>query len=365
MARPAGPCRRQIATPEETSLFTDRQIVDAPAVTGQDVRDIVIQVQGLSKSYGTQSILSAVDLTVQRGEIAAVIGRSGAGKSSLLRCINLLERPTAGSVRVAGVDLTALSPAELARARSRIGFIFQSSNLLRRATVADNVGLPLRYAGVGRAERAARVSDLLARVGLSGRGKDYPHALSGGQRQRVGIARALALNPMVLLADEPTSGLDPQTTSEFLALLGQLRTELDLTVLLITHEMAVVRAIADRAALIEQGRIVDSGRVHDLVTDPASVLGAALLGTHAALPQPVGQRLWAITYARQNVPADWPDRLSRRVNASVSLLGGVIENIGGWGAGRLTIALPSTVSADVSTELAVLGLHGLPLETGA
>lgn len=346
-------------------LFTHHDIVAATPRHDTSERDAAIVVQGLSKSYNGKSVLTDVDLSVRRGEIAAVIGRSGAGKSSLLRCINLLERPTSGSVRVDGADLTIASPAQLALARSRIGFIFQSSNLLRRATVADNVGLPLRYAGVARKERQARVSQLLARVGLAGREGDYPHALSGGQRQRVGIARALALNPTILLADEPTSGLDPQTTSEFLALLAQLRTELGLTVLLITHEMAVVRAIADRAALIENGRIVDSGRVHELVTNPASVLGAALLGAHAALLPSPDQRVWAVTYQRDDVPTDWIGRLAKRADASVSLLGGVVENVGGSGAGRLTIALPSALAINVSAELAALGLHGLPVEAEA
>lgn len=344
-------------------MFNDRHIAAGPDAACDPARsdqDMIV-IRNLAKAYGEQEILANINLTVRRGEIAAVIGRSGAGKSSLLRCVNLLERPTRGTIVVDGIELTGAAPAVIAQARRRIGFIFQASSLLKRATVADNVGLPLRYAGMAPKDRAARVADLLARVGLAGRECDYPHALSGGEKQRVGIARALALDPVVLLADEPTSGLDPETTAEFLSLLKRLRAELGLTVLLITHQMAVVRAAADRAALIEKGRIKETGVVRDLIADPRSALGAALVGAHAALPTPAGQQAWSVTYGSADVPPDWLAQLGDRLGAPVSLLGGAVESLGGRGAGRLTLGFPQGSAEAIAAALAALGLDGLPL----
>lgn len=246
----------------------------------------VITTSGLTKVYRSRgrevTALDGVDLHVREGEVYGVIGQSGAGKSSLIRCINLLERPTSGTVTVAGQDLTALAGRgpragrELRRARSRIGMVFQHFNLLSSRTVQDNVELPLEILGTSGKERSRKALELLDLVGLADKAKAYPAQLSGGQKQRVGIARALAGDPKVLLSDEATSALDPETTRSILQLLRDLNRQLGLTVLLITHEMDVVKSICDSAALMEQGRIVESGTVSELLATPGSELASAL-----------------------------------------------------------------------------------------
>ena len=233
----------------------------------------MIEISGLTKAYpstrsgrtGATLVLDGIDLTVGDGQIAAVVGPSGADKSTLARCINLLERPTSGSITVTGQDLTALSGRDLRRARREIGTVFQSANLLRRLTAAQNVALPMRHQGVPEAEIRARVGDLLERVGMLHRANHYPSQLSGGQRQRIGIARGLALQPSVLLSDEATSGLDPDATRAILDLLTELRDDLGVTILVITHEMDVVRGIADVVAHLDHGRIVEQGPHETLV----------------------------------------------------------------------------------------------------
>ena len=324
----------------------------------------MIAVGSLTKQFpgkdGPVTVLDDVTLRVARGEIAAVIGQSGAGKTTLARCINLLERPTRGTVSIGDTELTALPHRRLQVARRAIGTIFQASSLLSRRTAAENVALPLEFEGVGRRERQRRAEELLERVGLGARGGAYPRELSGGQRQRVGIARALALRPSVLLSDEATSGLDPATTKSILALLRSLRDELGLTVLLITHEMDVVREIATYVALMRDGRVVESGAVSALVRDPHSELGRGLLPERAHAAALAGERVWHVTYARPDVPLDWIDRLGRATGEAVSLLGGSIEAIDGVPAGRLTIASAAS-GGQVASVLAELGLHAEPV----
>ncbi len=234
----------------------------------------MITLTGLQKIYrgesGAVKALDNVSLTIKQGEIYGIIGKSGAGKSTLIRCINLLERPTAGQVLVAGQDMTALSEAELRTARKSIGMIFQHFNLLSSRTVLENVAFPLEIAGVSRAEREQKVLPLLELVGLSDKRDVYPAQLSGGQKQRVGIARALASQPKVLLCDEATSALDPQTTESILALLKDINKKLGLTIVLITHEMHVIKAICDQVAVIEGGHLVETGKVFDVFTKPQS-----------------------------------------------------------------------------------------------
>ena len=208
--------------------------------------------------------LDNLSLSVARGEVFGVIGRSGAGKSTLIRLINALETPSSGRVEVEGVDVAHLPAAELRAMRRRIGMIFQHFGLLSSRTVAANVAFPLKLAGAGAAEREAKVAQLLARVGLGDHADKYPAQLSGGQKQRVGIARALATGPDILLCDEATSALDPETTRSVLALLRELNQELGLTIVLITHEMEVVRAACDRVAVLESGRVVETGTVADI-----------------------------------------------------------------------------------------------------
>lgn len=241
----------------------------------------MIALHGVCKDFpdGTRA-LGDVSLAVPRGAVFGVIGRSGAGKSTLLRLLNGLERPSAGSVQVDGIDLGTLDQRGLRALRRRVGMIFQSFGLLANRTVAGNVALPLELAGVARAEREARVAALLDRVGLADKAASYPARLSGGQRQRVGIARALATRPDVLLCDEATSALDPETTRAVLALLGDLNRELGLTIVLITHEMAVVRAVCSHVAVLDRGRVVDSGPL-DAVLDGDHAATRALLGEAA------------------------------------------------------------------------------------
>ncbi len=229
----------------------------------------MIALQSVSKTYpgGGAAALTDVSLKVARGEVFGVIGQSGAGKSTLIRLLNALERPTEGEVLIDGTDLATLTPAALRSVRRRIGMIFQNFGLLSSRTVRQNIAFPLVLTGTPRAERDARVASLLQRVGLTDRADAYPAQLSGGQKQRVGIARALATGPDILLCDEATSALDPETTRSVLALLRDLNRELGLTIVLITHEMAVVRAVCDRVAVLDAGRLVESGTVDTVFAD--------------------------------------------------------------------------------------------------
>jgi len=230
----------------------------------------IIEINGLVKTFGQGEVeaLKGVDLEVEAGEIFGIIGASGAGKSTLIRCLNRLERPTAGRVTVNGRDMTSLNERELRLARREMGMIFQQFNLLSARTAAGNVAFPLEIAGRPAGEIALRVAELLDLVGLSDKAGAYPAQLSGGQKQRVGIARALANNPKILLCDEATSALDPQTTRSILALIEDIKRRLGLTVVLITHEMPVVTEICDRVAVLEGGRIVESGPVLDIFSNP-------------------------------------------------------------------------------------------------
>ncbi|MBP7958739.1 MAG: ATP-binding cassette domain-containing protein, partial [Thiopseudomonas sp.] len=229
----------------------------------------MIEFHDVHKSYAVngQSIaaLQSMQLKVLRGEIFGLIGHSGAGKSTLLRLINRLEEPSGGRIIVDGVDVTALDAQGLRRFRQRVGMIFQHFNLLSSKTVADNVAMPLKLAGeLSRGQIKQRVVQLLARVGLSEHANKYPAQLSGGQKQRVGIARALATDPKILLCDEATSALDPQTTAQVLQLLAQINRELGLTIVLITHEMDVIRRVCDRVGVMDGGVIVEHGLVSDV-----------------------------------------------------------------------------------------------------
>ncbi|MDW6024411.1 methionine ABC transporter ATP-binding protein [Mesorhizobium sp. BAC0120] len=246
----------------------------------------------LKRRFGATAALDGVSLTVRKGEILGIIGRSGAGKSTLIRCLNGLERPDSGQVIVEGRDIARLGERELQPLRRRIGMIFQHFNLLSAKTVEDNVALPLKIEGRSKAERLARAAELLDLVGLSEKAKAYPASLSGGQKQRVGIARALAARPALLLSDEATSALDPETTRSILALLRDINRRLDLTILLITHEMEVIRSIADRVAVIDAGRIVEQGPVWSVFADPRSAITKSLLGgIRPQLPEEIAARL--------------------------------------------------------------------------
>ncbi|GAA4739755.1 ATP-binding cassette domain-containing protein [Nocardioides endophyticus] len=297
----------------------------------------MIEISGLTKRYGATTVLDGIDLRVEDGRIAAVVGPSGAGKSTLARCVNLLERPTTGSIAVSGADLAALSGRDLRRARQQIGTVFQSANLLRRLTAAQNVALPMRNQGLAEAEVRRRVGDLLERVGMLNRANHYPSQLSGGQRQRIGIARGLALKPSVLLSDEATSGLDPDSTRAILALLTELRDDLGVTILVITHEMDVVRGIADHVAQLDHGRIIEQGSVADVVRRSDSPLATALLPMPPVVAAPE-LRQWRLRL-EGDVSPFWLAEVSRDLGSDVAVLAALIEEAAQLPVGRLTVGL--------------------------
>lgn len=242
----------------------------------------MIRIDHVTRRFADGTLaLDDVSLAIPRGSVFGIIGRSGAGKSTLLRLLNGLDQPGEGTVHVDGIALGDLTDAELRGLRRRIGMIFQSFGLLANRTVAANVALPLELAGVGRAERERRVAELLTRFGLADKAGAYPARLSGGQRQRVGIARALATRPDVLLCDEATSALDPETTRSILDLLGELNRDLGLTIVLITHEMSVVRVVCDHVAVLDRGRLVETGSVDAVFSGRRDAVTVALLGDAA------------------------------------------------------------------------------------
>ena len=232
----------------------------------------MIELNHITKHFNHKNrqvvALDDVSLTVPEGRIFGVIGASGAGKSTLIRCVNLLERPSSGTVTVDGKALMKLSPSELARERRHIGMIFQHFNLLSSRTVFQNIAFPLELDGQSKQEISKRVYELLALVGLEDKAQDYPARLSGGQKQRVAIARTLASNPRVLLCDEATSALDPATTKSILALLKDINRRLNITILLITHEMRVVKNICDEVAVISSGKLIEQGPVNEVFSNP-------------------------------------------------------------------------------------------------
>ncbi|WP_093662452.1 methionine ABC transporter ATP-binding protein [Streptomyces radiopugnans] len=340
----------------------------------------MITTTGLTKVYRSRgrdvTALDGVDLHVREGEVFGVVGRSGAGKSSLIRCVNLLERPTSGTVVVDGQDLTALAGrgpragAELRRARSRIGMVFQHFNLLSSRTVQGNVELPLEILGVPGRERARKARELLGLVGLADHARSWPAQLSGGQKQRVGIARALAGDPKVLLSDEATSALDPETTRSVLALLRDLNRQLGLTVLLITHEMDVVKTVCDSAALMRDGKVAESGTVSGLLATPGSELARELFPLGGTPPAgeagngagPARERTVVdVTFHGESTGRPLISQLSRTHDIDVSILGAAMDTIGGRQVGRMRIELPGA-REDNAVPLGFLRERGLTVE---
>ena len=298
----------------------------------------MIELTHISKDFAsggrTVHAVQDVSLSIGKGEIFGIIGFSGAGKSTLVRCINLLERPTSGSVTVDGKEMTALSARELRQARKKIGMIFQHFNLMPSRTVFGNVAYPLRGSGLSREQIADKVHRLLELVGIGDKAEAYPKKLSGGQKQRVAIARALANDPNVLLCDEATSALDPQTTKAILRLLKNLNEKLGITVVIITHEMAVVKEICDRVAVMEHGRVVEQGEVFNVFADPRQEITRSFIHTTSNLRKieelieedsPVvqlkpGELIVRLSYIQRNVSEPLISTVSRKFDITLNII---------------------------------------------
>ncbi|WP_276808337.1 methionine ABC transporter ATP-binding protein [Castellaniella defragrans] len=316
----------------------------------------MIDLENIRKTYESAgravNALVDVNLNIREGEVFGIIGRSGAGKSTLIRMLNLLERPTEGSVRVDGRDITAFSDAQLREYRRSVGMVFQHFNLLRSRTVMDNVCFPLRLSGLPRADREARAREVLNLVGLADQAHKYPGQLSGGQQQRVGIARALASKPRLLLCDEATSALDPETTQSILRLLGDINQRLGLTIVLITHGMDVIRAVCDRVAVIEGGRIVEAGQVLEVFLHPRHDATRALLSESGldggegwrTLAQGVAGRLLRLSFRGDSTASPLLSRLSRDLGLDLSILQGSVGRIKDTPYGQLVVAAQGTAA---------------------
>jgi len=337
------------------------------AAAASRVAQAHLRFERLSKTYeGAQGLVQAlhdIELSIERGEVFGIIGRSGAGKSSLLRTINRLERPSSGRVLVDGSDIAGYDDDALVALRRRIGMIFQHFNLMSAKTVWQNVELPLKVAGVPRDARQRKVRELLELVGLEDKHGAYPAQLSGGQKQRVGIARALVHDPQILLCDEATSALDPETTQAILGLLREINRRLGLTVVLITHEMAVIREICDRVVVLERGAVVEQGPVWQVFGAPRHDVTRTLLAPlQHALPASLQQRLQLergssaddlvlrLHFSGSGLEPDLP-ALGAALGGRATLLDASLEQIQGHAVGHLILSVgPSTLGHAVLIE---------------
>ncbi|MEQ8252076.1 MAG: methionine ABC transporter ATP-binding protein [Oceanibaculum nanhaiense] len=340
----------------------------------------MIQLDQVSKHYpppkrggAAVTALDDVSLTIGAGEIYGIIGRSGAGKSTLIRVINQLEKPTAGRVLVDGVEISSLSGSALRRERRGIGMIFQHFNLLSSRSVFDNVALPLELAGVSKDGIKAKVEPLLELVGLSDKRDRYPAELSGGQKQRVGIARALATEPKVLLCDEATSALDPETTRDVLRLIAEINRKLGLTVVLITHEMHVIKEICHKVAVLEAGRVIERGSVFEVFTRPQHPTTRAFIGMVTGIdlppdianqlradPQHGGEAVLLVRFTGDSAGQPILSRLARHHGIDANILSGRIDHIQGRPFGTLVISLPN--GETLGNALAFFQSHQLSVE---
>ncbi|WP_432738956.1 methionine ABC transporter ATP-binding protein [Pseudomonas kurunegalensis] len=312
----------------------------------------MIEFQQVHKTYRVAGreipALNPTSLTIEDGQVFGLIGHSGAGKSTMLRLINRLEEPSGGKIIVDGEDVTAFNASQLRGFRQQVGMIFQHFNLLASKTVADNVALPLTLAGeLSRSAIDKRVTELLARVGLQDHAKKYPAQLSGGQKQRVGIARALSTNPKILLCDEATSALDPQTTASVLQLLAEINRELKLTIVLITHEMDVIRRVCDRVAVMDAGQIVEQGSVADVFLHPQHPTTKRFVQEDEQVDEGeqrddfahVPGRIVRLTFQGDATYAPLLGTVARETGVDYSILAGRIDRIKDVSYGQLTLAL--------------------------
>lgn len=292
--------------------------------------------------------LDDVNLHIEKGEIYGVIGFSGAGKSSLIRCANLLERPTSGKVTVNNQDLLRLSPKALREAKRDIGMVFQHFNLLNSKTVFTNIAMPLLLMNTPKDKVEKRVNELLNFVGLSDKADNYPDQLSGGQKQRVGIARSLATQPSVLLCDEATSALDPETTKSILELLKKINREYNITILIITHEMGVIREICDKVAVLDDGKVVEAGSVFDVFSQPKTDIAHNFVSSvmHDEIPESVYQllqtqddrhQIYRIVFIGESAGAPLLSQIAKNYNVEVNVLFGNITELQGTPFGNLIV----------------------------
>ncbi|WP_295034610.1 methionine ABC transporter ATP-binding protein [uncultured Microbacterium sp.] len=338
----------------------------------------IVSLQGVTKSYPPATkdgapvvAVDDVSLDIAQGDVFGIIGYSGAGKSTLVRLINALEPTTSGRLVVDGVDVTTLSERELRRVRGGIGMIFQQFNLFSAKTVRANIAYPLRLAGWAKADLEARVTELLAFVGLSDKARAYPEQLSGGQKQRVGIARALATRPAILLADEATSALDPQTTHEVLELLDRVNREQGVTIVVITHEMDVIQTLATKVAVMENGRVVEQGDVFEVFSNPHNPASQRFVGTVIkGVPSPAEQASLQARHEGRLVTFSFRDGDSSQAQVFLDLaeagLGfelvyGGINDIRGRAFGHLTLAIRGSDAA-IDAALTKIGAHATVTE---
>ena len=339
----------------------------------------MIEISNLSKSFvtasGTVDALRNINLTIRDGDIYGIIGMSGAGKSTLVRCINMLERPTEGNVRLDGVDLGSLSKKKMQEMRHHVTMIFQSFNLLMQRNCLQNIMLPLKLTHMPKDQAVKRATELLATVGMADKAKAYPAQLSGGQQQRIAIARALATDPKVLLCDEATSALDPQTTHSILQLLKKLNQELGITIVVITHQMQVVKEICQRVALMEAGRVVEQGWVYDIFAQPqqeitkdfvasadnSNQLSEVLAETSVRESLGQGARVFRFRFLHTSGGKALVSQISREFGIDLNIIHGNLEMIDGRFLGVLILLAQGDKQA-VDDALAYARAQGVNVE---
>lgn len=339
----------------------------------------MIYLKNISKVYAAKDnkveAVKDVNLHIERGKIVGIIGYSGAGKSTLIRCINLLETPTSGEVIVNGMDLTKLSPKDLRKTREKIGMIFQHFNLMRNRNVFENIAYPLKGKGLTREQITEKVESLLTLVGLSDKIQAYPSELSGGQKQRVAIARALANDPQVLLCDEATSALDPQTTQSILKLLKEINEKLNLTIVIITHQMEVVKEICHRVAIMDGGRIVEEGDILQIFINPKAKMTKSFISTvfhfdkiyeildkESFIGELTEEELIAmISFEGQKVGQAFISKLSRKFKVDASILFGNVEIIQDIPVGNLIVKFNGSIEG-IAQSIDYLRLNNIYVE---
>lgn len=327
--------------------------------------ETMIQIKDVTKTFvgkdNTVEALKGINLDIHKGEIYGIIGMSGAGKSTLVRCLNFLERPTSGTVLVEGKDLSTLKDNELRKMRTQIAMIFQHFNLLMQRTVLDNVCFPMEITKTSRKDAVKRARELLEIVGLSQKELSYPAQLSGGQKQRVAIARALATNPKILLCDEATSALDPTTTKAILALLKEINEKYGITIVIITHEMAVVQEICSHVAIIDEGSLAETGTVEEVFSRPKSKAAKKLVfwGEEKHYDEMRGKRCIRIVFSSNSSYEPVIANMVLACNAPVNILLADTQDIGGVAHGQMILQLPEE---EVTAEKMIQYLKNRKLE---